>query len=93
MPEIKRYLGRASDLYDSQSNIQNVNSEQALKHPPKAVHRQGNKQEEEGEHMFSMSCSTDSLISPAWSFSSLSHSNSPRAASGCNHLITSAVVL
>ena len=93
VPERKRYLGRVSALYNSQSKTKNVSSEQAFKHPPKAVDRQCNKLEEEGEHTFSMSSSTDGLISPAWSFSALSHSSSLKAASIYNHLITSPIVL
>lgn len=93
VPERKRYLSWVSALHNSQSNAKNVPSQQAFKHPPKAVDGQCNKLEEEGEHMFSMSSSTDGLISPARSFSALSHSSSLTAASICNHLLTSPIVL
>lgn len=93
VPERKRYLGRVSALYSSESNTKNVSSDQAFKHPSKAMDRQCKKMEEEGEPTFSMSSSTDGLISPAWSFSALSHSSSLRTASVCNHLITCPAVL
>lgn len=43
MSERKSYLGRVLVLDNSQSSTKNVFSEQAFKHPPKAVDRQSNK--------------------------------------------------